>query len=1037
MSKTFKVTLASMFIAAFALTVSTVSAAAPATNFASNMKLGSTGQAVKELQMFLNACADTTVNPTVGGAGSSGYETMYFGPATKAAVMKYQTKMGVTPVSGNFYPLTRGQASTMGNPCGGVIITPPPVSGPVSVSAANTTPSNYIVAGQAGAKLASFTFSGTGSVSKLVLMRTGVSTNDTLRNVYLYDGANRITDAASVTSDGKITFNNPSGLFMAPKTIDVRADILCSNGVGTCTSGVITSGQTVGVSVSEMMVVGGTSSAMVSGVMGNLMSISSAATATISLTNNQANSNLNVNAGTVNQNIWDVTANIGTRAVWLKGLTFKYVGSASMDAVANLSLYIDGVKVGNTAMVNSMGLLTFDLSSSPVTLNTGNRTIQLRGDFMKGSGRSAQFYIQNSADFMLEDSQLAGAFITPTIAGNAATNVYGYNFQIQNGSLVVSQDPAYTATQVVGGATNAILGKFQFKAYGEDVKVETLVLTPSGTFTGYVSGAKIQNVTLYVNGAAVGSSQNWTSGTLTFNPGSNMIIPAGGSAILEVRGDLRDGAGNNYTAGNVQVDVTSAGSTGRGQSSQNSVTINNQAGKNLTIGSANITFSKTGGFFGTTINPNTSNVKIGSFTLANSNFEDVRATNVLVSMTFGGGMLASHLSNVKVTDSATIIAQPTGSDNFSMDIIVPMNGSKVFDVWADIGSAPNGATVTTNATASYRGVNSANPTTTVATGITMTVNTATLVSGDVTKLSSSMPTQLVTGTSTVPGVVTYNVKSLTAPITVTEMTFTTAPSVDHITAIKVGGVTKQVVAGSNTVTGLNLIVPAGSSGLDIPVELTFGTVNTNGGLASQTTAATLATLTSIKYTSGNTSTTLTGLTLASNGMQLVASKPTVTIMQSAPTTGLNAGAENKIGEVTVTADAKGNIRINDIVFTTSFSGITAGTLTAARIASGSTTIPTSACAITGATPTFTVTCEFGTTSNTDNDGYTINASGSQTFSLFANVGGTLGSSGTSSVSSSVAGNATTFSWDDVVGGGTNLNATNHYNFPTNSYTVKN
>jgi peptidoglycan hydrolase-like protein with peptidoglycan-binding domain len=106
-----------MFAFAFVLTAN---ASAPATNFAGNMMMGSTGQGVKELQMFLNACPDTALAVNGGAAGSVGNETTTFGPATKAAVMKYQAKVGVI-TTGNFYTLTRGQASTVGNMCGNVV----------------------------------------------------------------------------------------------------------------------------------------------------------------------------------------------------------------------------------------------------------------------------------------------------------------------------------------------------------------------------------------------------------------------------------------------------------------------------------------------------------------------------------------------------------------------------------------------------------------------------------------------------------------------------------------------------------------------------------------------------------------------------------------------------------------------------------------------------------------------------------------------------------------------------------------------------
>jgi hypothetical protein len=56
--------------------------------------------------------------------------------------------------------------------------------------AASNIPVGVLVAGQASAKMAEFVVNGNGTVTSIELMRTGVSNNATLKNVYLYDGAN-------------------------------------------------------------------------------------------------------------------------------------------------------------------------------------------------------------------------------------------------------------------------------------------------------------------------------------------------------------------------------------------------------------------------------------------------------------------------------------------------------------------------------------------------------------------------------------------------------------------------------------------------------------------------------------------------------------------------------------------------------------------------------------------------------------------------------------------------------------------------------
>lgn len=77
---------------------------APASSFVRNLTLGSSGQDVKALQIFLNTNGFTVA---ATGPGSAGNETMTFGALTRAALAKFQAAKGISPALGYFGPLTR------------------------------------------------------------------------------------------------------------------------------------------------------------------------------------------------------------------------------------------------------------------------------------------------------------------------------------------------------------------------------------------------------------------------------------------------------------------------------------------------------------------------------------------------------------------------------------------------------------------------------------------------------------------------------------------------------------------------------------------------------------------------------------------------------------------------------------------------------------------------------------------------------------------------------------------------------------------
>src|SRR3989344_3518981 len=201
----------------------------------STLRVGSKGDQVKCLQTIVGATADGSFGHLTKAAvmawqsGRSLVADGVVGPLTRAALLGgavsgnfpagcssasgYSSTTGVKcdSVQANTFPAgctsASGYSPTTGASCSTGAVAGQ--TGPVSASLASDNPaSGYIIGGQATADLAHFTFSGVGTLNTVVLQRTGVSDQNTLSSVYLYDGATRLTDGYSFNNSGQLTMNS-------------------------------------------------------------------------------------------------------------------------------------------------------------------------------------------------------------------------------------------------------------------------------------------------------------------------------------------------------------------------------------------------------------------------------------------------------------------------------------------------------------------------------------------------------------------------------------------------------------------------------------------------------------------------------------------------------------------------------------------------------------------------------------------------------------------------------------------------------------
>lgn len=1031
-NSTLKVVTGAVF--ALALLVGSVANAA----ITSQLKQGSRNSQVMELQQFLNNCsAETMVAST--GPGSKGMETSYFGPATKRAVIAFQNKFGVTTTSysaGLVGPATRAaiMAGCGTNNNNNNNNNNNSQTGPVTAMLATTNPaSGTLISGQAAAKLAEFTFTGNGTVNSVTLARTGVSDQSTLSNVYLYDGATRLSDGYTFNNTGVLTMNNVNLMVSGSKTLTVKADV-CSSSI--CTS---ISGQTIGVMMTGFTTTG---SAMTSvSLSGNTMAVANGtgllATAALTVAS-PSPAATSVNAGVTNQTIWSNSLTIGLHASKLYGATFKMIGSAPSNTLANVTLYIDGVMAGKS-MINSNSQFVFDTSMNPVALSTGTHTIEVRGDIVGGAYRNFYLSLEKSAELMIMDGQLNNGTVsvTPTYSSNPVSNMLGGLVTVNNGTLTITQDTSFNnVTTLVGGSTFTKMAAYKFTAYGEDVKVNSLSFTPTLTLTTPASPDSLVNVGLYVNGGQVGSSQTATTATtLTFSSlGSNLIIPSGTSVIVEIRGDVVNGGNINVTAGTVKFDLDAVSSNAQGITSGQLTSTASAGGQTLTIGSASATFAQTSGWAANTIAPNQSNQKIGTFTIQTGSAEGIVLNNVLVGIT--GTMITNNqITNIKVMDGATVlgtpVGNPTASNNFSTSLSIPVSTTKTLDVYADIGSSAATYTVIPAMTITYRGATSNVTTTSSAvTGSTITANVATIVAGGVTFVPSSSPVaQFVIGGSTNMAIGKFNIKSNNSIGGAVVKDVTITVPANTIGTVTVNGVPGTVVGTTATVYNVNVTVPSDASGIDVPVTVSLVCVNPAGACSGVSNSSVTAQITTLTYNDGLAIQTISPTAITATH-KLVASKPTVSLTGSS-TNGFVTGNQ-QIGTFTIAADAAGDIKLEAIPVTVSISGaatITAGTIEL-RDSTGNTVIVGTGGVNGSAGLSASGTFAFNTSFRT------ISKGTSETFTVWATFAGVTGGSNTMNETFGLGAKAS-FLWSDVIGGGANITGAQLNTYPTATQTKSN
>jgi Putative peptidoglycan binding domain len=924
---------------------STAPAATASYTFARNLTVGSTGSDVKNLQVLLNWNAATRV--AVSGAGSPGKETSTFGPATKAAVIKYQRANNI-PTTGYVGPLTRAALALVSGGSTPVVTVPGqttpvvvPTGSGLRVSLAADSANTALVAGQAIGELGKFTFvNPTASpitITNLAFKRTGASSDSTLSNIYLYQGANRLTDAAGI-SNTAFNFNSSAGLVTVPAgssvSISVRADIATG-----------TSGQLVGAQLVSVGSNGLVDSGVVFPISSYSQTISSATIGTISFTNSFPNGSSENPA--VGIRVFEGAATVSTHAAWLQSIAFENRGSSDDNDITNLKLYVDGIQVGNTVAQLTNARATFDLSANPLRLETGTRTIKVMADVIGGSGETLNMQIRRAADVRFVDAELGQPIlVTGTLSGTANT--------ISAATLSVVRANTSPSTNISVGATNVKLATFEFRAAGEDVKVETI--TASSTATGL---AGLDNGKIFLNGVQVGSTLDIANGASTeFNFGSSFILKQGQVATVDIYADAKNTSATNIAdGGSITVGLSIAAADTEGVDSGDSVSaISNVAGFTRTVSQAAVSLSKYSGYGNQTIIAGTNNAKLGAFTLSAGSTEGVNVNTLTVTLVAAEAASITDLvlkDSVSGAELATAKASPSTTNSYSVNIAVPVSGTRTVNVYANVKSGANAGPWHADVAGSGTGM---------VTSETVTISSATLQtitfgSGSLTSSVSAgnpVSTNVIAGATSVKvGEFTFNAANTAFTVNELKIKVPTdaATSVSQVTLkykdadnvtqsvgqALVSSATAGITHATATFQGLSFYIPQDDNrNIEVFVDLPTTSsgaksgaaisvvIDANEGFKAKDSSGTDTTSISADLNSAATS---------GYGTKYVKkSYPTLAKITSGLTNSVSSGGS--LYKFTVSADATASIDWNKISFTVATTTVTAADFTLYDITSG-------------------------------------------------------------------------------------------------------
>ncbi|MBI2448532.1 hypothetical protein HYV44_03195 [Candidatus Microgenomates bacterium] len=295
----------------------------------------------------------------------------------------------------------------------------------ITVGVASDTPAaSTVLKASTGVPVLKFNVQAPTTVTEIVVKRTGVGAAGDFDNVYLYDGATRLTNGRSVSSDTHMaTFTNLGLDAATQRGLTLKADINASAG---------TSNQ----SAFEVYSVNGT---VFTGKVGNTFTVGSSSISAATIAENGTAWNVTLGQSNVELGKFSLNASSATNDLKLNALTIRNAGTLSNSYIKSLVLKEGSNELATTASL-AVDKAVFVLST-PYTLTKGQtKYFTVYGNLSGGrTNDTVIFYLDEKSDLNLTDSVFGfGINLTNSWAsGDQTATATGGTITVANNGPVV------------------------------------------------------------------------------------------------------------------------------------------------------------------------------------------------------------------------------------------------------------------------------------------------------------------------------------------------------------------------------------------------------------------------------------------------------------------------------------------------------------------------------------------------------------------------------------------------------------------------